>query len=129
MSRTIPKKLPRRQHSFCHQVNKVDSFRNDGGNKKKQYQGKICELGATLFKKNHQKFSGNLLVCISPSFNRELKLIFLTDVGRISRSGHIMTDLGTGSLKQVIIILTSANFKPIINTEKRGESVRLLEFV
>ena len=40
------------------------------------------------------------------------------DVGRVSRDDRVTTELGTGSLRQAIGILTPEDFQTIVNTEQ-----------
>ena len=39
------------------------------------------------------------------------------DVGGVSRDGRVTTELGTGSLRQAIGILTPEDFRTIVDTE------------
>ena len=39
------------------------------------------------------------------------------DVGRVSRDGQVTTELGSGSLRQAVGILTPEDFRTIMNTE------------
>ena len=50
------------------------------------------------------------------TFYRSLKVRFPLDVG-VSRDGRVNTELGTGSLKQAVGILTPEDFRPIVDTE------------
>ena len=52
-----------------------------------------------------------------PSFYRALKVRFPLDVGGLSRDGRVTTELGTGSLRQTVSILTPEDFRTIVDTE------------
>ena len=39
------------------------------------------------------------------------------DVGRISWDGRVTTEFGTGSLRQAVNILTTEDFRPVVDSE------------
>ena len=51
------------------------------------------------------------------SFYRSLKLRYPMDVGGITRDGRVSTELGTGSLRQAVGILTPKYFRPVVANE------------
>ena len=67
-----------------------------------------------------RKFSSYCLervpVYVHSSLFRALKLKFLMDVRGLSRDILITTELGTGSLKHAISILTLKDFKALVDT-------------
>ena len=50
-------------------------------------------------------------------FYRTLRLKYPLDVGGISRDGRVTTELGTGSLRQAVGILTPEDFRPVVDSE------------
>ena len=61
--------------------------------------------------------SGRDPILVHPSFYRSLKLRYPVDVGGITRDDQVSTELGTGSLRQAVGILTSKDFRPVVDTE------------
>ena len=61
--------------------------------------------------------SGRVPIFVHPSFYRSLKVRFPLDVSGMSRDGRVTTELGTGSLRRAVGILTLEDFQPIVNTE------------
>ena len=53
----------------------------------------------------------------SPIILRSLKLRYPMDVGGITRDDRVSTELGTGSLRQAVGILTPKDFRPVVDTE------------
>ena len=51
------------------------------------------------------------------SFYRSLKLRYPMDVGGITRDDRVSTELGTGSLRQAVGILTPKDFRPVVDSE------------
>ena len=52
-----------------------------------------------------------------PSFFRLLKLRYSLDIGGLSRDGQVTNELGTGSLKHAVSVLTSKDFRAVVNSE------------
>ena len=61
--------------------------------------------------------SGRVPILVHPSFYRSLKLRYPMDVGGITRDDRVSTELGTGSLRQAVGILTPKDFRPVVDTE------------
>ena len=61
--------------------------------------------------------SGRVPILVHPSFYRSLKLRYPMDVGGITRDDRVSTELGTGSLRQAVGILSPGDFRPIVDTE------------
>ena len=61
--------------------------------------------------------SGRVPVLVHPSFYRSLKLRYPVDVGGITWDERVSTELGTGSLRQAVGILTPKDFRPVVDTE------------
>ena len=60
---------------------------------------------------------GRVPILVHPSFYWSLKLWYPMDVGGITRDNRVSTELGTGSLRQAIGILTPKNFQPVVDSE------------
>ena len=56
-------------------------------------------------------------IYVHPYFYRSLKLRYPLDVGGISRDGRVTNELGSGSLRQAVGILTSEDFLPVVDNE------------
>ena len=78
---------------------------------------RLAELQHSSFKKLFVKCSGRAPICAHPSFCRSLKVRFPLDVGGLSKDGRVTTELGTGSLRQAVGILTSEDFQPVVDTK------------
>ena len=78
---------------------------------------KLAELEHSSLKRCLPFCSGRVPILVHPSFYRTLKVRFPLDVGGVSRDGRVNTDLGTGSLRQAVGILTPGDFRPIVDTE------------
>ena len=61
--------------------------------------------------------AGRVPVLVHPSFYRSLKLRYPMDVGGITRDDRVSTELGTGSLRQAVGILTPKDFRPVVDSE------------
>ena len=75
---------------------------------------KLAELEHSSFRKCIPYCSGRVPVLVHPSLYRSLKLQFPIDVGGITRDNRVTTELGTGSLRQAVGILTPKDFRPIV---------------
>ena len=78
------------------------------------------EVGVKLAKLEHSSLRICLPFCsgrVHPFFYRLLKVQYPLDVGGVSRDGLANTELGTGSLRQAVGILTPEDFRPIVNTD------------
>ena len=78
---------------------------------------RLAELQHYSFKKMLAKCSGRVPICVHPSFYRSLKVRLPLDVGGLSSGGRVTTELGTGSLRQAVGILTPKGFEPVVDTE------------
>ena len=78
---------------------------------------KLAELEHSSLKRCLPFCSGRVPILVHPSFYRALKVRFPLDVGGVSRDGRVNTELGTGSLRQAVGILTPGDFRPIVDTE------------
>ena len=63
------------------------------------------------------KCTGRVPIYIHPSFYRSLKLRYPVDVEGISRNGRVTTEVGTGSLRQAVGIITPEDFQPVVDSE------------
>ena len=77
----------------------------------------LADVKNTMLKKMLPFCSGRVLILVHPSFYRSLKLRDPMDVGGISRDDRVSTELGTGSLRQAVGILTPKDFRPIVASE------------
>ena len=66
----------------------------------------LAELEHSSLKKCITFSSGRVPILVHPSLYRSLKLQFPIDVGGITRDNRVTTELGTGSLRQAVGILT-----------------------
>ena len=60
------------------------------------------------------KCTGRIPIYVHPSSYRSLKLRYPFDVGGISGSGRVTSELCTGSLHQAVGILTPKDFRPVV---------------
>ena len=63
------------------------------------------------------KCTGRIPIYVHPSFYRSLKLQNPVDVGGITSNDQVSTELGTGSLRQAVGILTPEDFRPVVTSE------------
>ena len=61
--------------------------------------------------------AGRVPILVHPSYYRSLKFRYPVDVGGITRDDRVSTELGTGSLRQAVGILTPKNSWPVVDTE------------
>ena len=78
---------------------------------------KLAELEHSSLKKWLPFCSRRVPILVDPSFFRSLKMRFPLDVGGITRDDRVTTELGTGSLRQAVGILTPKDFRPIVDSE------------
>ena len=78
---------------------------------------KLAELEHSSLKRCLPFCAGRVPILVQPSFYRSLKVRFPLDVGGLSRDGWVNTELGTGSLRQAVGILTPGDFRPVVETE------------
>ena len=64
------------------------------------------------------KCMGRVPIYVHPCFYRSVKLRYPLDIGGIFRDGRVTTELGTGSLRQTVGILTLEDFQPVVNSEE-----------
>ena len=77
----------------------------------------LAELEHSSLRQCFPFCSGRVPILVHPSFYRSLKVRFPLDVGGVSRDGRVKTELGIGSLRQAVGILTPKDSRPIVNTE------------
>ena len=73
---------------------------------------RLAELEHSSLKKMLPFCLGRVPILVHPSFYRSLKLRYPMDVGGITRDHRVSTELGTGSLRQAVGILTPKDFWP-----------------
>ena len=78
---------------------------------------KLAELEHSSLKRCLHHCAGRVPILVHPSFYRALKVRYPLDVGGVSRDSRANTELGTGSLRQAIGILTPEDIRPIISTD------------
>ena len=78
---------------------------------------KLAELEHSSLKRCLPFCAERVPILVHPSFYRALKVRFPLDVGGVSSDGRVNTELGTGSLRQAVGILTPGDFRPIVDTE------------
>ena len=54
---------------------------------------------------------------VHPSLYKSIKLVYPLDVGVVSCDGQMTTELGTGSLRQTIGLLSLKNFQSMVDTD------------
>ena len=77
----------------------------------------LADLGHSSVKKMIPFCSDRFPIYVHPSFYRSLKLRYSMDVGGITRDDRVSTELGPGSLRQGIGILTLEDFQPVVTSE------------
>ena len=77
----------------------------------------LADLRHQSLKKLLPFCAGRVPILVHPSFYRSLKLRYPVDVGGITRDDRVSTELGTGSLRQAVGILTPKDFRPVVDTE------------
>ena len=77
----------------------------------------LADTKNVMLKKMLPFCSGRVPILVHPSFYRSLKLRYPMDVGGITRDDRVSTELGTGSLRQAVGILTPKDFRPIVDSE------------
>ena len=82
-----------------------------------QADKRLAEMEHHSLKKMMSHCAGRVLIYVHPSFYRSLKMKYPLDVGGISRDGRVITELGTGSLRQAVGILTPEDFRPVVDSE------------
>ena len=60
--------------------------------------------------------SGKVPIFFHLSIYRALRLKYPSDIGGISKDGRITTELGTGSLRHAVGILTLDHFRPVVTS-------------
>ena len=78
---------------------------------------KLAELEHSSVKKCIPYCSGKVPILVHPSLYMSLKLRFPIDLGGITRDNRVSTELGTGSLRQSVGILTPKDSQPIAANE------------
>ena len=78
---------------------------------------RLAEMGHDSLNEISSKCTGRVPIYVHPTFYRSLKLRFPYDVGGVSRDGRVNIELGTGSLRQAVGILSPGDFWPIVDTE------------
>ena len=77
----------------------------------------LADATNTMLKKMLPYCAGRVPILVHPSFYRSLKLRYPMDVGGITRDDRVNTELGTGSLRQAVGILTPKDFRPVVDSE------------
>ena len=78
---------------------------------------KLAELEHSSLKKCITFCAGRVPILVHPSLYRSQKLRFPIDFGGITRDNRVSTELGTGSLRQAVGILTPKDFRPVVASE------------
>ena len=77
----------------------------------------LADLHHQTLKKMLPFCSGRVPILVHASFYRVLKLRYPVDVGGITWDDRVSTELGTGSLRQAVGILTPKDFRPVVDDE------------
>ena len=75
----------------------------------------LAEMGYSSHKDLSSKCTGKVPIYVYPCFYRSLQLRYSYNVGGISRDGRDFTELCTGSLRQAVGILTTKDFRPVVD--------------
>ena len=102
----------------------VTTFFRSAGDRTKgvwKFLSTVCQTdtGMKLAELEHSSLKKCITFCsgrVHPSLYRSLKLRFPIDVGGITRDNRVTTELGTGSLRQAVGILTPKDFRPVVDT-------------
>ena len=78
---------------------------------------RLAELEHPSLKKMFSFCAGRVPIYVHPSFYSLLKVRYPMDVGGVSRDGRVTAELGTGSLRQAVGILTPEDFRIIVDSE------------
>ena len=78
---------------------------------------RLAEMEHPSPKKMLTHCAGRVPIYVHPSFYKSLKLSYPLDVGGISRDGRVTTELGIGSLRQAVGILTPEDSQTVVETE------------
>ena len=78
---------------------------------------RLAEMEHPSLKNMSTKCTDRVLIYVHLSFYRSQKLRYPLDVGGISRDGRVTSELGTGSLRQAVGILTPEDFRPVVDSE------------
>ena len=78
---------------------------------------KLADTKNVMLKKMLPFCSSRVPILVHPSFYRSLKLRYPMDVEGITRDDRVSTELGTGSLRQAVGILTPKDFRPVVDSE------------
>ena len=78
---------------------------------------KLAEMEYPSLKKMLTHCAGRVSIYVHPSFYRSLKLRYPLNIGGISKDGRVTTELGFGSLRQAVGILTPEDFRTVVDTE------------
>ena len=78
---------------------------------------RLAEMEHDSLKEMATKCTGRVPIYVHPSFYRSLKLRYLVDDGGITMNDRVNTELGTGSLRQVVGILTPEDFWLVVASE------------
>ena len=77
----------------------------------------LADTKNSMLKKMLPFCAGRVPILVYPSFYRSLKFRYPMVVGGITRNDRVNTELGTGSLRQTVGILTPKDFRPVVDTE------------
>ena len=78
---------------------------------------RLAELQHPSLNQMLNNCAGRFPIYVYPSLYRSLKVQFSLDVGGLPKDGRVTTELGSGSLKKAIGILTPEDIRPIVDTE------------
>ena len=77
----------------------------------------LAELGHPSLKRCLPYCTGRVPILVHPSPYWSLKVRFPMDVGGVSMNCRMTTEIGSGSLRQAVGILTPGDFRPIVDTD------------
>ena len=85
--------------------------------KASQVDIRLAEMEHPSLKKALSYCSGWVPIYVHPTFYRSLKLNYPLDVRGLSRDSQVTIELGTGSLRHAVGVLTPEDFCVVVNSE------------
>ena len=80
----------------------------------------LAELEHPSHRKMMSQRLGRVPIYVHPCFYKSLKLRYPLDVSGVSRDGRVTNELGTGSLRHAVGILTPEDFPAVVESKVSG---------
>ena len=78
---------------------------------------RLAEMEHPSLKDSLSYCLGRVPIFVHPCFYRALKLKYPLDVGGVSRDGWVTTELGTGSLRHAVGVLTPEDLRAVVDSK------------